>query len=411
MITQAIGITNCMFGYNFVQKNMHFKKHRLKIKLIVLLLLTARIGMAQDSVFARKMVDTLSSPYFWGRGYTKNGMVKANAFLIAQLKSYGVSPMDGKSFMQKFSYPVNTFPGKMEVAINGVQLMPGRDFIVSAGSRGVKCEGSLVQKDSVTFIDLTNRIIVILQDKLTFSAEEKARDYTEIDIDKKLQKTLPVTIKTNIENKVIDEFNTGNICGIVKGASKPDSIIVYTAHYDHLGGMGADTYFPGANDNASGVTQVLSLAKYYVAHPQPYSMAFILFAGEEAGLLGSKYFSENSIVPLKNIRFLVNLDIEGTGIDGITVVNATVYPKEFAMLRTINDKGKFLVKVNSRGKAANSDHYFLSEKGVPAFFMYTLGGIKAYHDIYDISATLPLTAYNNLFNLLLKFNDGLMGKP
>ncbi len=399
-----------MFGYNFVQKNMHFKKPSITISLVTLLLLAAHVGMAQDSVFARKMVDTLSSPYFWGRGYTKNGMAKANTFLIAQLTRYGVSPMDGKNFMQKFSYPVNTFPGKMEVAINGVQLIPGRDFIVSADSRGVKCERNLVQKDSVTFIDPADRIIVILQDKLTFSAEEKAQDYTEIDLDKKLQKTLPVTIKTNIENKVIDEFNTGNICGIVKGTSKPDSLIVYTAHYDHLGGMGSDTYFPGANDNASGVTQLLSLAKYYAAHPQPYSMAFILFAGEEAGLLGSKYFSENPLVPLKNIRFLVNLDIEGTGIDGITVVNATVYPKEFALLRATNEQGKFLVKVNSRGKAANSDHYFFTEKGVPAFFMYTLGGIKAYHDIYDISATLPLTEYKNLFNLLLKFNDGLMGK-
>ena len=400
-----------MFGYNFVQTNMHFIKHPIKLVLIVLLLLTAHVGAAQDSLFARKMVDTLSSPYFWGRGYTKNGMEKAKEFLTAQLKSYGLSPMDGKNFVQKFNYPVNTFPGKMELAINGVKLLPGRDFIVSADSRGFKGEGNLVQKDSVTFVDPVNRIIVILQDKLTWSAEEKVQDYTEIDLDKKLPKTLPATIKANIENKLIDDFTTGNICGIVRGTSKPDSIIVYTAHYDHLGGMGSDTYFPGANDNASGVTQVLSLAKYYAAHPQPYSMAFILFAGEEAGLLGSKYFSENPIIPLKSIRFLTNLDIEGTGIDGITVVNATVYPKEFSLLKALNDKGKFLVKVNPRGKAANSDHYFFTEKGVPAFFMYTLGGIKAYHDIYDISATLPLTEYKNLFNLLLKFNDGLMGNP
>jgi len=382
----------------------------MKIKLTTLFLFAVQLSFAQDSIFARKMVDTLASPYFWGRGYTKNGMAKAAAFLTDQMQSYGVSPMDGKSFVQKFSYPVNTFPGKMEVAINDVALVPGRDFIVGPDSRGVKGEGKLIQKDSVTFIDPVNRIIVILQDKLTWSAEQKVQDYTEIDLDKKLQKTLPVTFKVNIENEMVRDFKTGNICGIVKGTSKPDSIIVYTAHYDHLGGMGADTYFPGANDNASGVTPVLSLAKYYAPHPQPYSMAFILFAGEEAGLVGSKYFTENPLIPLKNIRFLVNLDLEGTGIDGITVVNATAFPNEFAMLRQINDKNKYLVKVNSRGKAANSDHYFFTEKGVPSFFMYTLGGIKAYHDIYDISATLPLTEYRNLFNLLVKFNDGLMGK-
>jgi Zn-dependent M28 family amino/carboxypeptidase len=139
-------------------------------------------------------------------------------------------------------------------------------------------------------------------------------------------------------------------------------------------------------------------------------MAFILFSGEEAGLLGSKYFTDNPLIPLSNIRFLVNLDLEGTGIDGITVVNATVYPKEFAMLKQINEKDKYMVKINSRGKAANSDHYLFTEKGVPAFYIYTLGGIQAYHDIYDVSATLPLNKYEDEFRLLVKFNDGLMGK-
>jgi aminopeptidase YwaD len=382
----------------------------MKIKLTAIILFMAHFVSAQDTTFARKMVDTLASPYFWGRGYTKNGMSKAAAFLTAQFQSYGLKPMDGKSFIQPFSYPVNTFPGKMKVAINGVSLIPGRDFIVSPDSHGVNGEGNLVQTDSATFIDRTDRVLVVLQNKLTWSAEQKVLDYTVIELDKKLQKTLPATIKADITNEMVPDFKAGNICGIVKGTSKPDSIIMYTAHYDHLGGMGSDTYFPGANDNASGVTQILTLAKYYATHPQPYSMAFILFAGEEAGLLGSKYFTENPLVPLKNIRFLVNLDIEGTGVGGITVVNATAFPNEFAMLKQINEKYKYLVKINSRGKAANSDHYFFTEKGVPSFFIYTLGGIKAYHDIYDLSNTLPMDHYANEFNLLVKFNDALMGK-
>jgi len=382
----------------------------MKLKITSVLLLLVHIAAAQDTAFGRKMIDTLTSPYFWGRGYTKNGMAKAAQFLSGQFQSYGLAPIDGKDFMQPFSYPVNTFPGKMEVAINGLRLIPGRDFIVGPDSRGVKGNGKLIQKDSVTFIEPVNRIVVVLEDKLTWSAEQKVTDFTLISLDKKLQKTIPATIRVDIENQLVNDFKTGNICGIVKGTSKPDSVIVYTAHYDHLGGMGSDTYFPGANDNASGVTQVLTLAKYYAVHPQPYSMAFILFAGEEAGLLGSKYFTEHPLIPLKNIRFLVNLDLEGTGIDGITVVNATVYPTEFKLLKQINEKNKYLAKVNSRGKAANSDHYLFTEKGVPAFYMYTLGGIKAYHDVYDISATLPMNEYENEFNLLLKFNDGLMGK-
>jgi|SRR6185503_840940 len=381
-----------------------------KTTVVIIFVFLIQAVNAQDSTFARKMVDTLSSPYFWGRGYTKEGMHKVAEFLSSELRSFGVAPMDGKNYLQPFSYPINTFPGKMEVIINGVELVPGRDFIVSADSRAVKGEGKLIQKDSVTFIDPANRILVVLQDKLTWSAEQKALDYTIIQLDKKLQKTTPATLKVDIENEFISDFKTANVCGIVKGTVKPDSVIVYTAHYDHLGGMGADTYFPGANDNASGDSQVLSLAKYYAAHPQPYSVAFIFFAGEEAGLLGSKYFTENPLIPLDHIRFLVNLDLEGTGIDGITVVNATVYPKEFGMLKQINEQYHYLAKVNSRGKAANSDHYFFTEKGVPAIFIYTLGGIKAYHDVYDCSATLPLNEITNEFNLLLKFNDEFMNK-
>jgi aminopeptidase YwaD len=285
----------------------------MKLKLILPFLLLANIVFAQDTVFARKMVDTLTSPYFWGRGYTKDGVHKAADFLSAQFKSYCVKPMDGKRYLQEFSYPANTFPDKMELAINGVSLRPGKDFIVSPDSRGVSGSGQLIKKDSTHFIDQQNRIIVSLESKLTWSAEGKVLDYTLIQVDKKALEAEPTAIKIDIENKLIADFKTANICGIVKGTSNPDSVIVITAHYDHLGGMGDKTYFLGANDNASGISELMGLARYYAKHPLPYSVAFICFSGEEAGLLGSKYFTENTLIPLKKIRFLINLDLNGTG--------------------------------------------------------------------------------------------------
>ncbi|MDO3642070.1 M28 family metallopeptidase [Mucilaginibacter sp. L3T2-6] len=380
----------------------------MKLKLTLFLLLFAHTIFAQDSLYARRIVDTLTSPYFWGRGYTKDGVHKAADYITGQFKTFGLKPLDGKDFMQSFAYNVNTFPGAMKVSINGAELKPGQDFIVSPESRGVKGDGRLIKKDSVTFINPENRIIVLLEDKLTWSVEQQAADYAAIIVRKKALKSGPETVNADIENKLITGFKTGNICAMVRGTVKPDSFLVYTAHYDHLGGMGADTYFPGANDNASGVSQVLSLAKYYAKHPQKYSMAFICFSGEEAGLLGSGYFAEHPLIPLSNIRFLINLDLEGTGEEGITVVNATIHSKEFEMLKTCNANGHYLVKVYSRGKAPNSDHYPFTEKGVPAFYMYTMGGIKAYHDVYDISKTLPLNEYNHLFKLLVDFNGELM---
>lgn len=381
----------------------------MKRSIIVLLFLLALNSHAQDLAFGRQMVDTLTSPYFWGRGYTNDGMGKAADFLSAQFESYGLKPMKGRSFLQPFSYAVNTFPGKMELHVNGTRLEPGKDFIVSPESRGVKGKGNLEQAEPLQFVNRDLRVIVKLEDKLTWSVSQQAADYTVVLVDKK-SVTLPLTsIEVNIDNKFVEKFKTSNVCGIVKGTQQPDSVILITAHYDHLGGMGSTTYFPGANDNASGVSLLLNLARYYAKNPAPYSIGFICFAGEEAGLVGSKYFTENPLVPLKRIRFLVNTDLAGTGEEGITVVNATEFPAEFAAMNAVNDAGKFLTKINTRGKAANSDHYFFTEKGVPAFFFYTMGGIKAYHDIYDVAATLPLNEHEDLFRLVVEFVGRLTG--
>jgi aminopeptidase YwaD len=366
-------------------------------------------AQAQQLVFGKKMVDTLTSSYFWGRGYTNDGMKKAADFLAAEFRSYGLQPLDGKTYFQNFSYPVNTFPGKMEVNINGADLVPGKDFIVAAESKGNKASGKLELLDSIQFINRNEMVVVKMQQKLTMEVAAEVAPYTLILVDKNAVKGNPEKFKINIDHKFLSSFKAANICGMVKGTAKPDSIIFITAHYDHLGGLGKDTYFPGANDNASGVSLLLNLAQYYAQHPQRYSIGFICFAGEEAGLIGSKYFTENPLVPLKNIRFLLNTDLAGTGEEGITVVNASEFPKEFALLQQLNKEHHLLAAVNARGKAANSDHYFFSEKGVPAFFFYTLGGIKAYHDVFDKSATLPLNEHEDLFKLVVQFNEKLMG--
>ena len=377
---------------------------------VLLLLFIAFNGFSQDLAFGKKMLDTLTSPYFWGRGYTHDGMKKAADFLSAQFQSYGLKPMGGNDFLQRFSYPVNTFPGKMEVAINGKDLIPGKDFIVSPESKTVRGRGNLDRVDSVQFVNRQYRFIVKLVDKLTWDVAGEQADYSMIQVDKRALTESPESFRVDIETDLIKSFNAANVCGIVRGTVRPDSFIMITAHYDHLGGMGKDTYFPGANDNASGTSLLLNLAHFYATHPQPYSIGFICFAGEEAGLLGSKYFTEHPLVPLKSIRFLTNTDLAGTGEEGITVVNATEFPKEFAMMNAVNDENKLLVKINSRGKAANSDHYFFTEKGVPAFFFYTMGGIKAYHDVFDKAETLPLNEHEDLFKLIVKFNEKLMGK-
>lgn len=365
---------------------------------------------AQDIAFGKKMLDTLTSTSFWGRGYTKDGMKKAADFLEEKFKSFGLQPLKGTSYLQKLSFPVNTFPGDMKVSINGKQLIPGVDFIVSPGAKGFKDKGKLKQFDSTTFVNYGNSFFVELKDKLTWSVSLKEDDYTLIKVKSTSIKGKPKKYNVSIENVFIPKFDAVNVLGYVPGTTHPDSIIFITAHYDHLGGMGADTYFPGANDNASGVSLLLNLARYYAKHPQKYSIGFICFAAEEAGLIGSKYYTEHPILPLKNIRFLINTDLAGTGDDGITIVNATEFPKEFELINKVNDENNLVKKIFSRGKAPNSDHYFFSEKGVPAFFFYTMGGNAAYHDVFDKGNTLPLNKHEDLFKLVVGFNDKLMNQ-
>lgn len=376
---------------------------------IIILWIIPATGFSQSLELGRSFVDTLSSRAFWGRGYTKDGMHKAAIYLEGKFREYGLQPLSKKDFFQEYSYPVNTFPGKMSVQLNGLDLIPGKDFIISAESSGTVASGELEQADSVTFIDRMNKVIVALRPKLTMDVSERAEAYTLVLLKEGVLNKDPFQYKIAVENKEIKKFEARNICGMVKGNAVPDSFIFITAHFDHLGGLGADVFFPGANDNASGVSLLMNLAQYYAKHPQRYSIGFILFSGEEAGLKGSEYFTEHPTVDLKKIRFLTNTDLAGTGVDGITVVNASEFPAEFEMLKEVNSEMQLLKAVNSRGKAANSDHYFFTEKGVHSFFFYTLGGISAYHDIFDRSETLPMNEHEDLFKLMLGFNRKLMG--
>jgi aminopeptidase YwaD len=367
-------------------------------------LISFQIIVAQSINDGKAIVDTLASSYFWGRGYTNNGVQKAALYIENQFKTIGLLPLNKKSYFQKLSYNVNTFPAKMSISIDGVDLQPGIDFIVSPESKGLQASGSLLQIDSVTFVNKKYNLLIQFKEKLTASVADFESNETIVIIDKKKQPKTIANFDINCTNKLINNFKTNNVLGYIPSKNKTDSFIIISAHYDHLGGLGSATFFPGANDNASGVATLLGLATYFSNNrPTNFNVAFICFTGEEIGLKGSKYFVENPLIPLGKIKFLFNLDLEGTGVDGATIVNGSVYTQEMLNLLQINNQYQYLKTINTRGKAANSDHYWFSQSNVPSFFMYTLGGIKAYHDVFDVASTLPLNNYINIINLVAKF--------
>jgi len=130
-----------------------------------------------------------------------------------------------------------------------------------------------------------------------------------------------------------------------------------------------------------------------------------LFSGEEAGLMGSKYYASNPLFPLEKIKVLFNTDLVGTGEDGINVAEGTVFKKEFTRLDSINSLKKYLVKINACVPAANSDQSPFYDKGVKALFILTLGNYKEYHNNYDKADGLPLSRFEELFSLLRDYAE------
>lgn len=363
---------------------------------------------AQDSLYTREIITYLTSKKCNGRGYVKHGVNKASDKIVKEIKSFNAKPLFNSEYIQPYTHPVNTFPKKVELHINGKKLIPGRDFIIDPESPAVKETFNFKKKDSVTFLSQNSKqeITIKLSKKLTYSVGLKQRDNFKIELLRSLHPDDVQTAKIVIQPKLILNYKTNNIGAYFDGTNN-DSMVVFTAHYDHLGAMGKNCYFPGANDNASGTSMVLNLMKYYAINKPKYKTVFIFFSSEEAGLIGSNYFVKNNSIDLDKIKFLVNLDLLGTGEEGIMVVNGAVFNDQFAKLEKINQENNLLKAIKKRGKAQNSDHYWFTEKGVPSFFIYTLGGVSFYHDIDDQEKTLPLTKYKEVFKLLLQFANSL----
>ena len=77
--------------------------------------------------------------------------------------------------------------------------------------------------------------------------------------------------------------------------------------------------------------------------------------------------------------------------------------KDIQTINYFNDLNQYVSKIKVRANAANSDHYYFSKKGIKSFFIYTMGGTKAYHDIYDNPESLPFTKFNNVMNLMINY--------
>ncbi len=421
---------------------------------------------AEYAQSAGRTVAVLASDSLAGRGYgPADGARKAAHYLAGRFRELGLEPVGdsaGRSYYQHFTLPINTFSEPVALLTDKRGAWrPGTEFIVAPDCPPTNGNGRVLALDTALFgldsgliarrlrprslakcllvlraqdekrlaklplaarrwVASARAVLVREPRKLTASVAQRQGPQAWFRVlDSAWTRAAPVRRATVYAGTQFEAaYPAMNVVGRLRGTAPnaADSVLFVTAHYDHLGQQGPEVTFYGANDNASGTAMLLELARAFTGEHRPkHDIIFIAFGAEEAGLVGSEWCANHPPVPLTRIRFLLNLDLEGFGDKGATVVNGKLHPTQYQLL-TAEPAAQAAANSpsfpwNARGKAANSDHFPFSERGVPAFFVYSLGGSGYYHDVRDRPATLDLESAYSLYWRLRTFVENLDAQP
>lgn len=178
----------------------------------------------------------------------------------------------------------------------------------------------------------------------------------------------------------ISRSNSYNVMGLIPGSERRDEVIIFMAHWDHLGtdpALEGDQVYNGARDNATGVVALFELAEAFDSLPSPpaRSILFMAVTAEEAGLLGSAHYAQYPIYPPEKTVAAINFDalnIAGPTRD-IFVIGYGNSELDQYLERAAESRGR-VVKPNERPEAGSyyrSDHFSLAKIGVPSLYTGT----------------------------------------
>ncbi|WGF91478.1 M28 family metallopeptidase [Aequorivita marisscotiae] len=199
-----------------------------------------------------------------------------------------------------------------------------------------------------------------------------------------------------------DPKETENVVAFIKGSEKPDEIIVISAHLDHVGVDNSGNVFNGADDDGSGTVAIMEIAQAFKqavkdGYPPKRSILFLHVTGEEIGLYGSRYYTENPLFPLENTVCNLNIDMIGR-IDPdkeedpnyIYLIGSNKISQELQDVSSeVNEKYTQL-ELDYKYDDPNdpnrfyyrSDHYNFAKNNVPIIFYFN-GVHEDYHKITD----------------------------
>jgi Zn-dependent M28 family amino/carboxypeptidase len=175
----------------------------------------------------------------------------------------------------------------------------------------------------------------------------------------------------------IRRASSSNVLAMIPGSKRPDEVVVYMAHWDHLGrslGRSGDNIFNGALDNASGTAGLLAIAKAFVESPRrpERSVVFLGLTLEESGLLGSAYYASNPVFPLRKTVAALNMDAMSWGgpTRDVSVIGfgASELEEYLAAAAKTQDRVLREEPTPEKGFFYRSDHFNFAKVGVPALY-------------------------------------------
>lgn len=286
--------------------------------------------------------------------------------------------------------------------------------LYSCASNNLSYEGKAFKSayESIKADELKKNLMVIASDEMegreTGSEGQKKAGVYMIDYYKNLGVSYPKALgsyyqkvpKEALKSRRGELPDSENILAFIEGTEKPEEIIVISAHYDHVGTNNGVVY-NGADDDGSGTVAVMEIAEAFqqakkAGKGPKRSILFLHVTGEEHGLLGSKYYSENPVFDLKNTVANLNIDMigrsdkENEGKNYVYVIGSDMLSTELKKINVAANKATQNLELNYKYDDPNdpmrlyyrSDHYNFAKHGIPVAFFFD-GIHEDYHQPTD----------------------------
>lgn len=432
---------------NFFQfrENIYVKQILVSF-ILIFLLITVLTSQSLENI--KTSIKELSSEKYYGRGYVNGGDTKAANWIAKQFELSDIEKF-GDSYFQYFTFSTNTLPGILEVKLDDRILKPGYEYVIHKSAPTTTAHFSIINisneqildtmfLDSLSGTDVSgkaaaidmwfiynnyydhktefHKMLTIPFPAMIYLNDKPMRWYAiyGLQVDQRVVIEMPFallenskkTLHVQVESEFLTDYQTQNVVAYLPGKTKPEEYIILCGHYDHLGMMGKNTYFPGADDNASGIAMILEFARFFKDQKNrpDCSVIFACFGAEETGLMGAYHFVEHIPVDTAKIQAVINMDMIAYGESGFNVENGFFLTDFMTTMRQIIKDHKLSIVIHEADVSQNSDHYPFIEKKLPAIFITSgIHESKDYHTVEDTYESLPFTKTEEFIILLREF--------